>query len=61
MSDKNDNAFASVHLIRRRNARPEVHAIRLQSRVFTDQERGRRVKVGFLDSDKIHRMKRDKV
>ena len=38
-----------------------MSAIRLQSRLFRDLERGRLVKVGFLDTDKIHRIKRHKV
>ena len=38
-----------------------MSAIRSQSRVFRDLARGRRVEVGFLDTDKIYRMKQDKV
>ena len=45
----------------RKNAKPGVSAIRLQSRVSTDPEKGRQDEVEFLDSDKIHRMKQDEL
>ena len=32
-----------------------------QSRAVRNPKRGRRVDVGFLDTDKIHRIRRDKV
>ena len=38
-----------------------VSAIRLQSRVSRDLEGGRRVEVGFLNTDKVYKMERDKV
>ena len=45
----------------RKNAKPGVSAIRLQSRVSRDPEKGRQDEVGFLDSDKIHKMERDEL
>ena len=36
-------------------------AITLQRKISRDPERGRRVEVGFLDTDKVYRVKRDKV
>ena len=53
MPDENDNAAAGVRGIRRENARPGVGAIRTQSKEFRNPERGRRVKIGFLDADKV--------
>ena len=47
--------------IKRENARPSVGAIRSQSREFWNLERGRRVKIGFLDTNKVDRMGRKKV
>ena len=35
------------------NARPGVGAIRTQSRESRNPERGRGVKIGFLDADKV--------
>ena len=35
--------------------------IRMQSRESRNLERGRRVKIGFLDADKVDRMGREKV
>ena len=43
------------------NARPGVGAIRAQSKESRNSERGRRVKIGFLDADKVDRMGRKKV
>ena len=45
----------------RKNGRPAVSAIIARNRVTRDPERGRRVEVGFLGTDRIHMMKRDKV
>ena len=41
LPDENDNAAASVRVIRRENVRPGVGAIRMQSREPRNQERGR--------------------
>ena len=41
------------------NARPEVGAIRAQSKEPRNPERG--VKIGFLDTDKVNRVGREKV
>ena len=46
--------------ITRENARPGVGVIRMQSRESRNQERGRGVKIGFLDADKVDRMRRKK-
>ena len=46
--------------IRRENARPGVGVIRTQSRESRNPERGRKVKIGFLDADKVDRMGREK-
>ena len=43
------------------NARPGVGAIRAQSRESRNPERGRSVKIGFLNADKVDRMGRKKV
>ena len=61
MPDENDNAAARVRGIRRENARPGVGAIRAQSREPRNPERGRIVKIGLLDTDKVDRMGRKKV
>ena len=50
-----------MQVIVRKNARPGVSAIRSQSRVSRDPKRGKRVEVGFLITDKIHRLNRDKL
>ena len=50
-----------MRVIRRKNARPRVNAIRSQSSVSKVTNSGRRVEIGFLDTDKIYRMERDKV
>ena len=42
MPDKNDDAAAGVRVIRTKNARSGMIAIKSQSRVSTDPERGRR-------------------
>ena len=47
--------------IRRENARPGVGTIRTQSRESRNPERGRRVKIGFLNADKVDRTGRKKV
>ena len=41
MSDENDDTATSVRGITRKNARPGVGAIRLQSRESRDPEKGR--------------------
>ena len=61
LPDKNDDAATSVRGIRRENARPGVGAVRTQSRESRNLERGRRVKIGFQDTDKVDRMGRKKV
>ena len=43
------------------NARLGVGAIRAQSRESRNSERGREVKIGFLNADKVDRMGRKKV
>ena len=48
-------------VIRGKNAWLGVSAIRLQSRVSRDSERERQVEVGLLDTDKVYKMKGDKV
>ena len=48
-------------IIRRKNARSGVSAIRSQTRKFRYLSVGRRVQVGFLDTDKTYRMRRDRV
>ena len=58
---ENDNAAASVRGIGGENARPAVGAIKTQSRESRNPERGRRVKIEFLNADKVDRMKRKKV
>ena len=50
-----------MRVIRRGNARPGVCAIRTQSRESRDPERGRLVKIGFLDTGRVNRMGRMKV
>ena len=63
LPDKNDDAAASVRGIGRENARPGVGAIRTQSRKSRnpERERGRGVKIGFLNADEIDRMGQKKV
>ena len=61
LPDENDNAAASLRGIRRENARPGVGAIRTQSRESRNSKRGRGVKIGFLDADKVDRVGREKV
>ena len=61
MHDKNGDAIARLRAIERQNARAGVSAIRLQSIVSRDPEKRIRVKVKFLDTGKIHRIKRVKV
>ena len=61
MPDENDNAAAGVRGIMRENARPGVGTIRTQSRESRYLQRGRGVKIGFLDTDKVDRMGRKKV
>ena len=57
LPDENDDAAAaSVCGMRRENARPGVGAIKTQTRRSRNSERGRRVKIGFLDTDKVDRM-----
>ena len=56
MSDENDNAATGMRGIRRENARPGVGAIRTQNRESRNPERGRGVKIGFLNADKVDRM-----
>ena len=46
--------------IRRENARPGVGAIRTQSRESRNPERGRAVKIGFLDTDKVNIIDKNK-
>ena len=58
--DENDDTIASMRVIGRKNARLGVGAIRSLNREFRDPER-RRVTFGFLHSDKIYRIRRDKV
>ena len=58
MPDENDDAAAGVRGVRRENATPGVGAIRTQSRESRNPERGRGVKIGFLDADKIDWMGR---
>ena len=41
LPDENDNAAAGVRVIRRKNARPGVGAIRTQSRESRNPEKGR--------------------
>ena len=43
------------------NARLGVGAIRVQRRESRNSERGRGLKIGFLDADKIDRMEQEKV
>ena len=50
-----------MRVIRRENARLGVGAIRTQSRESRNAERGRRVKIGFLDAEKVDWMGREKV
>ena len=57
MSDENNDLTTKLG----KNAISGVSAVRSQSRESRNPERGRRVKVGLLDTDKIHRMKRGKV
>ena len=45
----------------RESAIPRVGAIRTQSRESRNPERGLRVEIGFLDTDKVDRMGREKV
>ena len=52
LPNENDNAAASVRGIRRENARPGVGTISTQSRESRNPERGRGVKIGFLNADK---------
>ena len=59
MPDENDNAAASVRGIRRENARPGVGTIRTQSRESRNPERGRGVKIGFLNAGTEERKWRD--
>ena len=60
LPDENNDA-ASIHDITRENARLGAVAIRMQSRELRNLERGRSVKIGFLDPDKINRMGQKKV
>ena len=60
LPDENDDAITGVWIIRRKNAKPGVSTIGSQSSVFRDPERGRRGEVGFLGTDEIHIIKRDK-
>ena len=50
-----------MHGIGGKNARPGVGAIRAQSREPRNPERGRGVKIGFLNADKADKMGRKKV
>ena len=50
-----------MQVIWRKNARPKVSVIKSQNRVSRDPGRGRQVKIGFLNANKLHRMKQDKV
>ena len=62
LPDENDDAAAaSVWGIRRENARPVEGAIRTQSRESRNLERGRLVRIGFLDADKVDRIGQEKV
>ena len=56
LPDENDNAAASVRGITRENARPGVGAIRTQNRESRNPERGRGVKIGFLNAYEVDRM-----
>ena len=47
--------------MRRENARPGVDTIRTHSRKSRNPERGRGVKIGFLNTDKVDEMGRKKV
>ena len=47
--------------IRRESARPGVGAIRLQGRDPRNPERGKRIKVGLLNTNKINRMRQNEV
>ena len=61
LPDENDDTAASLRGIKRENARPGVGAIRTQSRESRGPERGKGVKIGFLDTDKVNTMGRKKV
>ena len=61
LPDKNNDITPEVQVIRRSSATPELSAIRWHSRVSRDPKRRRRVEVGFLDTDKVCRMERDKM
>ena len=50
LPDKNNNTTAGVCDISRKNLRPGVAAIRSQSRESRDLERGRLIKIRFLDT-----------
>ena len=60
LPEENNDATARVRAISRKNARPGVSAMRSHSRVSTDRKRERQVKVDFLDTDKIHKIKQNK-
>ena len=61
LSDENDDTTAIMQVIGRKNARLGVNAIKSQIQVSRNPEQERRIKAGFLDTDKIHRMKQDKM
>ena len=50
-----------MRVIKGENASPGLSVIRSQSRVSRESERGREIEIGFMDTCKIRRMKRDKV
>ena len=60
MLDENHDTTAGVRVIRRRNARVGVSAIKSQSEISRNPERRIQVEVEFLITDKVCRMKRDK-
>ena len=61
MLDENDDAAASVCDINRKNTRSGVGAMGSQSRESRDPERGRQIKIRFLDIYKVNEMRRNKV
>ena len=61
MPDKNDDAATSVCDISRKNTRSKVDATGSQSRESRNPERGRYIKVGFLDTNKVNGIRRNKV
>ena len=56
LPDKNDYAATSMHGIGGENPRPGAGVIKAQSREPRNSKRGRGVKIGFLNADKVDRM-----